>query len=109
MNIRKTKIVVTLGPACNSESQLEALVAAGANVMRLNFSHSTHADHAQTFERVRRVADRLRQPVAILQDLQGPKIRTGWLVNHEPMELTDKTELTITTRDMAGGGNVVST
>ena len=109
MNIRKTKIVATLGPACNSESQLEALIAAGANVMRLNFSHSTHADHAQTFERVRRVAVRMGQPIAILQDLQGPKIRTGWLVNHEPMELADKSELTITTRDVAGGGSVVST
>src|ERR1700687_1069967 len=106
MNIRKTKIVATLGPACSSEAQLEALIAAGVNIMRLNFSHSTHADHAQSFERVRRIAERMGQPVGILQDLQGPKIRTGWLVNHQPMELADKSELTITTRDVAGENRV---
>jgi pyruvate kinase len=109
MTMRKTKIVATLGPASNSESQLEALIAAGTNIMRLNFSHSTHADHAQTFERVRQVAARMGQPIGILQDLQGPKIRTGWLVNHQPMELADHSELTITTRDIAGGDDVVST
>ena len=109
MNIRKTKIVATLGPASNSESQLEALIAAGANIMRLNFSHSTHEDHAQTFERVRRIAARMGEPIGILQDLQGPKIRTGWLANHQMMELVDKSQLTITTRDIAGADHVVST
>jgi len=79
MTLRKTKIVATLGPASRSESQLEALIAAGANIMRLNFSHSTHEEHAETFERVRRVAQRMGVPIGILQDLQGPKIRTGWL------------------------------
>jgi pyruvate kinase len=109
MNMRKTKIVATLGPASCSESQLEALIAAGANIMRLNFSHSTHEEHAQTLERVRRVAARVGQPIAILQDLQGPKIRTGWLMNHESMELHERELLTITTRDIVGADNVVST
>jgi pyruvate kinase len=109
MNIRKTKIVATLGPASCSESQLEALIAAGANIMRLNFSHSTHGEHAQTLERVRRVAERLGQPIGVLQDQQGPKIRTGWLVNHLPVELHDHENLTITTRDVAGADHVVST
>ena len=106
---RKTKIVATLGPASCSESQLEALIAAGVNIMRLNFSHSTHAEHAETFACVRRVAERMGEPIGVLQDLQGPKIRTGWLVNHQPLELSDHSTLTITTRDVAGADDVVST
>jgi pyruvate kinase len=109
MTLRKTKIVATLGPASRSESQLEALITAGANIMRLNFSHSTHEEHAETFERVRRVAQRMGEPIGILQDLQGPKIRTGWLVGHQPLELQDHERLTITTREVAGEGDTVST
>ncbi len=108
MNKRKTKIVATIGPASSSEAQLEALIVAGVNVVRLNFSHGTHAEHAEVIERTRRVADQLGEPVAIVQDLQGPKVRTGLLVNHRPMNLKDNSILTITTREIDGRDNVVS-
>ena len=72
---RRARIVCTLGPATDSEEMIERLIHAGMNVTRLNFSHGDHATHRAVYERVRRVSERLRAPVAILQDLQGPKIR----------------------------------
>ncbi len=74
---RKTKIIATLGPAVDSEEAIERLVDAGMNVARLNFSHGTHEDHARRFEWVRRVAAARDVPVAIMQDIQGPKLRVG--------------------------------
>ncbi|NOY98799.1 MAG: pyruvate kinase, partial [Chloroflexi bacterium] len=73
----KTKIVATLGPASDVESTLERLVQAGVSVVRLNFSHGTHAEHAARIESIRSVSERLGVAVGILQDLQGPKIRVG--------------------------------
>lgn len=83
--IRRTKIVCTLGPSSWSEEQVEALVRAGMDVARINFSHGTLERHGQTIATVRRVAERLGKPVAVLGDLQGPKIRVGVLP--EPVEL----------------------
>ncbi len=74
---RKAKIVATIGPASDSEEMLEALMRAGMNVARLNFSHGTHEDHARRIARIRQVAKKLGVSVGILQDLQGPKIRVG--------------------------------
>jgi pyruvate kinase len=74
---RKTKIVCTIGPASQSPSTLEALIQAGMNVARLNFSHGTHEEHLKKIQTIRQMANRLKQPVAILQDLAGPKIRIG--------------------------------
>ena len=74
---RKAKIVATIGPASDSESVLRELIAAGLNVARLNFSHGTHAEHAARIQAIRKVAAELDTTVAILQDLQGPKIRVG--------------------------------
>jgi pyruvate kinase len=107
--MRFTKIVCTIGPACSSEDKLAQLIEAGMNVARLNFSHGTHDDHAANVGRIRRVANRLNRPVAILQDLQGPKIRTGWLTDHQPVELNDGAELVITTREVDGTAREVST
>lgn len=76
---RRTRIVATIGPASSSETMLEKLVRAGMNVARLNFSHGTHDDHALCIARIRAVSQELALPVAILQDLQGPKIRVGAL------------------------------
>ena len=74
---RKVKIVCTLGPASRSVSQLETLIAEGMDVARLNFSHGTHDFHLGTIENIRRAARNKEKPIAILQDLQGPKLRAG--------------------------------
>ena len=74
---RSTKIVATLGPASSSAEMLDRLIAAGVDVVRLNFSHGTAADHIERARVVREVAARHNRGVAILADLQGPKIRVG--------------------------------
>ena len=107
--MRYAKIVCTLGPASNSEEKIAALIQAGMNVARVNFSHGTHDDHAATIERLRRVAKRLDKPVSILQDLQGPKIRTGTLCGGEAVELKEGEPFTITTRRVDGNAHEVST
>ena len=78
------------------------------NVARLNFSHGTHADHAQRIAAIRAAAARNNQSVAILQDLQGPKIRTGALVNGQAVQLLPGATFTITTHPIIGDGNGVS-
>src|SRR5438105_2056294 len=75
--MRRTKIVCTIGPASCTVEQLDRLAAAGMDVARLNFSHGTHAEHAEVIRRIRDAEARWERPVAILQDLQGPKIRLG--------------------------------
>ncbi|PYN78131.1 MAG: pyruvate kinase [Candidatus Rokuibacteriota bacterium] len=75
--MRRTKIVCTIGPASSSTAELDRLVAAGLDVARLNFSHGTHDEHAEVVRRIREGEARWGRPVAILQDLQGPKIRLG--------------------------------
>jgi pyruvate kinase len=107
--VRRTKIVCTMGPASVSEAMIAALIEAGLNVARLNFSHGTHAEHAAAIQRIRRTAKLLNQPVAILQDLQGPKIRTGNLIGHAAVELKDGMAFTITTRHIQGTAREVST
>ena len=76
---QKTKIVCTIGPASGSPSVIEELIRAGMNVARLNFSHGTPEEHADRIRNIRKVAAKLKTPVAILQDIAGPKIRTGKL------------------------------
>jgi pyruvate kinase len=76
-SIRRTKIVATVGPATSSPEMLKAIIEAGATTLRLNFSHGTHADHQRSIRLIRQTAFELNQPVGILQDLQGPKIRLG--------------------------------
>ncbi len=83
---RRVKIVATIGPVSDSEPVMEALMQAGMNVARLNFSHGTHEAHAARTSRLRAVSTRLNRPLAVLQDLQGPKIRVGVLP--EPLKLT---------------------
>jgi len=83
----RTKIVCTLGPASSSPDALRSLIDAGLNVARINFSHSTHEQHAATIALVRNIAAEMDRPVAILGDLQGPRIRIGEL--SVPRELPD--------------------
>src|SRR2546425_8864489 len=73
----RTKIVCTTGPASSGAALLDRLVAAGMDVARVNFSHGTHAEHAETIRQIRIGEERWGRPIAILQDLQGPKIRLG--------------------------------
>ncbi len=91
-SLKRTKIVATLGPASDSPKKIEELIKAGMNVARLNFSHGTHDWHLKTADIVRKIALKLKKPVAILQDLQGPKIRLGTLVE-EKMQLKKGQEL----------------
>ena len=74
--MRRTKIVCTIGPATSSKERLEQLMRAGMNVARLNFSHGTQPEHEMVLDRIRTISARLGYAIAILQDLQGPKIRT---------------------------------
>src|SRR5262245_214267 len=101
--MRHTKIIATVGPACSSDAMLDALIAAGTDIFRLNFSHGTHDTHGATFERIRAAAGRAKREVAILQDLSGPKIRTGLLDGHQPIAVKTGEALRIVTGDGVGG------
>ncbi len=90
---RYTRIVATLGPASSEEETIRALIRAGVDVFRCNFSHGDHAFHGKVFERIRSAAREEGRPVAILQDLQGPKIRVGDLPGGGPVELVEGGEV----------------
>ena len=107
--MRQTKIVATLGPASDSDSGIRELIDAGVNVFRLNFSHGTRDSHAATIARVRSAADASGRTIAILQDLSGPKIRTGRLKHGSPVTLRQGASLVIAVGDFAGDGERVST
>ena len=109
--MRRAKIVATLGPASTSPEVLEQLVTHGMDVARLNFSHGRHEDHARALERLRAACRHLGKPVAALQDLQGPKIRTGPLkAGRAGVKLVAGAELTITTEgEVLGDERLVST
>jgi len=104
---RRAKIVCTLGPATSSPERLKGLIDAGMNVARLNFSHGDHADHEAVYEQVRRQARAAGVAVAILADLQGPKIRLGRFVDG-PYEWRTGDTVTITSEDVEGTKDRVS-
>ena len=107
--MRHTKIIATVGPACDSDPMLDALIAAGTDIFRLNFSHGTHESQGATFARVRAAGERARRTVAILQDLGGPKIRTGRLKDGHPLHVDAGDTLRIATGDFVGGPGRLST
>jgi pyruvate kinase len=107
--IRRAKIICTIGPASNSEAAMRDLLRLGMDVARLNFSHGTHEEHARNIERLRRAAQKESRTLCILQDLQGPKIRTGRLKDHAPVDLEAGSKILITPRDVAGTAKLVST
>ncbi len=98
---RRVKIVATIGPATNSEANLEKAIRAGMNVARLNFSHGSHEDHLKVIQSVRKLSRDLRAPVTILQDLQGPKIRVGKFEKGS-IPLVPGTQVTITMKKVMG-------
>ena len=106
--MRRAKIVCTLGPATSSPPQVRALVDAGMDVARLNLSHGEYADHEQVYANVRRASDESGRAVAVLVDLQGPKIRVGNFASG-PVVLENGAEFTITTEDVPGDVHQVGT
>jgi pyruvate kinase len=107
--MRRTKIVATIGPASRSPEMLERLIQAGVNVFRLNFSHGTHEEHFEVIRAARDIAARLHRPVALLQDLSGPKIRTGKVAGNG-VELVKGARLAITTdTSIEGAAELIST
>ncbi len=106
---RRAKIICTIGPSCNSIPIMTDLMRLGMDVARLNFSHGTHEDHAHNIERLRRTAEKENRTICILQDLQGPKIRTRRLKNHAPVLLKAGSKVTITPRDVPGTAVLIST
>lgn len=105
--MRKTKIVCTIGPASGSEKILKALIQAGMNVARLNFSHGDYAFHARIIRSIRRLERQLKKPVAILQDLPGPKIRIGGLQG-DRVRLQRGRSVILTTRPAIGTDETIS-
>ncbi len=107
--MRKTKIIATLGPASSSDATIRKLIDAGVDVFRFNFSHGTHEGHSDTISRVRQAAEQSGRIIALLQDLSGPKIRTGRLRGRTPLQLASGDRLTIAVGDFEGEPGRVST
>jgi len=99
---RKAKIIATVGPASSSHAMLKRLLQAGVDVIRLNFSHGIYDDHAKVIKGIRSLAKKNNKSLTILQDLQGPKIRTGMLENGESIILSPGEQIILTTRNVTG-------
>jgi pyruvate kinase len=108
LDSRKTKIIATLGPATQTGDTIGALIRAGVDVVRLNLSHGTLDEHDRAISAVRSASQRLGLPVAVLLDLQGPRIRTG-LLKDKSVELKTGGKVSITADDVPGDKNVIST
>ena len=107
--MRHTKVIATIGPASSDETVLRGMLSAGVDVCRLNFSHGTHDSHGALIALIRRLSTEMKRPVAILQDLGGPKIRTGRLRGGEPIALANDDRLTIAVGDGEGGPGQIFT
>ncbi len=99
--LRKTKIICTIGPACDNEETLTAMCRAGMNVARLNFSHGTHEDHRRRIQLIRSVREKLNLPIAIMLDTKGPEYRIKTFANG-PVMLKDGDLFSLTTEDVQG-------
>lgn len=104
----RTKIIATVGPACNTKEKLLELVKAGADIFRLNFSHGSHKEHLKVIKMIREINQEHNTHVAILQDLQGPKIRIGEIEKGEVV-VEKGQELIITTENVKGNAERIST
>ncbi len=99
--MRKTKIICTIGPACENEETLAAMCRAGMNVARLNFSHGTHEDHLKRIQLIRSVREKLNLPIAIMLDTKGPEYRIKTFANG-PVTLKEGASFILTTQDVQG-------
>ena len=106
MSLRRTKIVATLGPATEGEQQIRSLVEAGINAVRLNFSHGSHSDYSRVIATVRAIASEAGRPIAIIADLQGPKIRVGEMPE-DGVDLLRGQEVTLTTQRITGSRDMI--
>ena len=106
--MRKARIICTVGPSSNSPEILEAMVRAGMDVARLNFSHGTHEDHSRRVALLRKISRKLERPITLMQDVQGPKIRLGRFAGGT-IHLVERQLVTVTTRKVLGGGDVLPT
>ncbi|PSH04244.1 MAG: pyruvate kinase [Acidobacteria bacterium] len=106
---RRAKIVCTLGPSSDTEDKIRQLLLLGMDVARLNFSHGSQEEHVQRIRRLREAAAELGRTVCILQDLQGPKIRTGSLRNHAAVNLVPGSKVTVTNKEIEGTAEVLGT
>ncbi len=104
---RNAKIIATVGPASSSLDMLQRLLHAGVNVIRLNFSHGDYDDHAKVIKEARSLAKTEKKSLAILQDLQGPKLRTGMLEDGEAIILAPGEKIILTTRDVLGTKDMI--
>ena len=107
--MRHTKIIATIGPASNSDAQIDRLIRAGVDVFRINFSHGSRQTQGQMYRRLRAAAQRSGRPVAIMQDLAGTKIRIGRLQSGKAVRLQNGATFRIATGDFVGDVNRVST
>ena len=103
----KTKIIATIGPSSSDINILKEMIIAGVDVVRLNFSHGEKEFHKQIIKNVRKISEELQAPICILQDLQGPKIRVGEILN-DSIELKDNEELKIVSKNVVGDSRVIS-
>lgn len=107
--MRRAKILATLGPATDSQETIESLIQVGLNAVRINMSHGEYSEHAATIKNARAAAKKLEKPLAVLVDLSGPKIRTRTLINHTPVFLDNGARFIITSREIEGTAQEVST
>lgn len=104
-HVRRTKIVATIGPATSDEGTLRQLIESGVDVARLNFSHGTPDEHEAVVRLIRRISQDMGRAVGILQDLQGPRLRTGTLARGMPVILVDGAPFVLTTQDWPDGSD----
>ena len=105
--MRKTKIICTIGPACDNEETLSAMCQAGMNVARINFSHGTHAEHQRKIDLIKKVRKQLHLPIAIMLDTKGPEYRIRTFANGRVV-LKEGDRFTFTTRQLVGDEHQVS-
>lgn len=107
-NEAKTKIIATIGPASNTLNIIEKLIVKGVDVFRLNFSHGTHEEHLNVINIIRKASKKYNQPIAILADLQGPKIRTGKTENNQKIKLNKGSKVSLTTKSILCTNEIIS-
>lgn len=109
MNLNKTKIIATIGPASSTYEALKEMAEAGMNMCRLNFSHGTHSDHLSVIENIRKLNSEKPYNIGIIADLQGPKIRIGEIEKNkegaDEIELENGEQLIFTTQEYTGNKN----